>query len=348
MDAAGLGYTRRENCFTDLEDVVKSQALMDRQLTTDWRPLLDSLAAAAHPAHAPLFGPDSAYPIDPYWSVQQSEWATDVMFKRRAQLAALYPRLIRQGMETLGSRDVLRFLGRRVPDGRNAHHKFTGQVVSDLKDRPEGMRVKHAVKSNSVKMYDKQGTVLRVETTINQTREFKVYRGTETEPENKQWRKLRKGVADLHRRAEVSQASNTRYLESMAAVEQPTTLEQSLAPLCRPVTWQGRRARALRPFDAREMQWIQAMARGEFAINGFRNHDLREIVLGCDDPKDPAANRRRAGQATRQLRLLRAHGVIRKVPRTHRYVLSDKGRTLATLLIAAKNADTQQLTAIAA
>ena len=121
MDAAGLGYRRRENCFIDLADVRKAQALMDEQLKTDWRPLLDGLAAAAHPAHAALFGPNSGYPIDPYWSVQQSELATDVMFKSPAHLAALYPRLIRQGMETLGSRDVLRFLGKSVPEGRNAH-----------------------------------------------------------------------------------------------------------------------------------------------------------------------------------------------------------------------------------
>jgi hypothetical protein len=343
MDAAGLGYRRRENCFIDLADTAKAQALMDEQLKTDWRPLLDGLAAAAHPAHAALFGPASAYRIDPYWSVQQSELATDVMFKSPALLADLYPGLIRQGMQTLGSRDVLRFLGKAVPEGRNAHPKFVGQVVSDLKDRPEGMRVKHAVNGNSVKMYDKQGSVLRVETTVNQTREFKVFRGTEAEPEKKQWRKLRKGVADLHRRAEVSRASNERYLESMAAVERSTTLGQGLAPLCRPVTREGVRSRALRPFDAQDMALLEAVGRGEFAINGFRNRDVRELLAGKDDPKDAASTRRRSGQITRKLRLLRAHGVIRKVPRTHRYLLTGKGRTLVTLLAAAKEADTQRL-----
>ncbi len=265
-------------------------------------------------------------------------------FKSPAALANLYPRLIRQGMQTLGSRDVLRFLGRKVPEGRNAHPSFKGQVVSDLKDRPEGMRVKHAVNGNSVKMYDKQGSVLRVETTINQTREFKVYRGTEAEPEKKQWRKLRKGVADLRRRAEVSQASNTRYLESMAAVEPTATLGQSLTPPCRPVTRDGQRARALSPFDADDMKLLEAVGRGQFAINGLRNRDIRELLAGKDDPKDAVGTRRRSGQITRKLGLLRAHGVIRKVPRTHRYLLTSKGTTLVTLLAAAKQADTTRLT----
>src|SRR4029079_4641529 len=113
------------------------------------------------------------------------------MFKSPELLSALYPRLIRQGVQTMGSRDVLRFLGKAVPEGRTAHPRFVGEVVSDLKDRPEGMRLKHAVNGNSVKMYDKQGSVLRVETTINQPGEFKVYRGTEAAPQDQQWRKLR-------------------------------------------------------------------------------------------------------------------------------------------------------------
>jgi hypothetical protein len=348
-DAAGLGYRRRENCFVDLADVGRAQALMDGQLTTGWKGVLDGTAAAAHPAHAALFGPTSGYPIDHYWSVQQSEWATDVMFRSPKLLSDLYPRLIRQGMETMGSRDVLRFPGKAVPEGRNAHPRFAGEVVSDLKERPEGMRLKHAVNGNSVKVYDKQGSVLRVETTINQTREFKVFRGTEAEPDKRQWRKLRKGVADLHRRAEVSRASNERYLASMAAVERAATVGESLAPLCRAVTRDGVRARALRPFDAGDTKLLAAVGRGEFAVNGFRNRDVRDLLLaGEDDPKDAAARRRRSGQVTRKLRLLRAHGVIKKVPRTHRYLLTDKGKTLITLLSAAKDADTKRLTAIAA
>jgi hypothetical protein len=349
MDAAGIGYRRRENCFIDLADVAGAQALMDEQLTTDWRAVLDGIAAAASPAHAALFGPGSGYPIDPYWSVQQSEWATDVMFRSPKLLSDLYPRLIRQGVQTMGSRDVLRFLGKRVPEGRSARANFNGEVVSDLRERPEGMRLKHAVNGNSVKMYDKQGSVLRVETTVNQTREFKVYRGTEAEPAKRQWRKLRKGVADLHRRAEVSRASNERYLASMAAVERATTVGESLAPLCRPVTRDGvRRARALRPFDAEDTRLLAAVGRGEFAVNGFRNRDVRERLYGPDEGKDAAAAHRRSGQVTRKLRLLRAHGVIKKVPRTHRYLLTDKGKTLVTLLSAAKDADTKRLTAIAA
>jgi hypothetical protein len=269
------------------------------------------------------------------------------MFKDRASLAGLYPRLIGQGIRTLGSRDVMRFLGHRVPARGGVNGHFEGEVVTDLKDRPEGMRIKHRAKGNSVKMYDKQGSVLRVETTVNQPREFKVYRGTEAEPHKKQWRKLRKGVADLHRRAQVSQASNERYLDAMAAVEQTATVGESLRPLCRPTTWQGKRVRALRPFDPDDMKLLEAVGRGEFALNGFRNRDVRELLLGPDDPADPKAIRRHSGQVTRKLRMLRGHGLIRKVPKTHRYLLTEKGKSAITLLLAARDADVTRLTAAA-
>lgn len=342
MDQAGVGYVRRENCFTHLADADRAQLLMNEQLKTNWKSVLDGIVAVAHPAHAELFGPQSNYPIDPYWSVQQSEWATDVMFKSPGHLASLYPRLIRQGIETMGSRDVLRFLGKRVPDARNAHYKFTGEVLSDLKDRPEGLRLKHSVNANSVKMYDKQGSVLRFETTINQTREFKVYRGTEAEPDKKQWRTLRKGVADLHRRAQVSQASNDRYMKDMAAVEQSIPLKDLAQPLCTAVKKKGGRARALNPLSPEDASLLKAVARGEFAINGLRNRDIRALLYS-QESADESETRRRSASIGRKLRLLRAHGLLKKVPKTHRYHVTDQGRLAITALLAAASANASTL-----
>jgi len=315
---------------------------MDRQLKTDWGTLLDGIAAQASPAHLELFGPDSTYPIDPYWSVQQSEWATDVMFKSSRLLAGLYPRLIRQGTEVLGSRDVLRFLGKSVPETRNCHRGFKGQVASDLKQRPEGLRLKHRVNANSVKMYDKQGSVLRVETTINDPHDLKVYRGTEQKPDDLAWRPMRKGVADTHRRAQVSQKANQRYLAAMAAVRHPAPLKDLAEPLCRPVKSNGRRARGLNPLSREDAALLAAVGRGEFTLNGFRNRDLRALLYD-GVPADQKEARRRAGQVTRKLRLLRAHGLIKKVPRTHRYLVTDNGRRAITAVLAARQADADTL-----
>ena len=343
LDAAGVGYVRRDNCLTDVRDVAEAQALLDGQLKTDWPGLLGGLAAAANPAHDELFGPASAYPIDYYWSAQQTEWATDVMFKSPAALAGVYPSLVRHATQNLGSRDVLRFLGRAVPRGLNARRDFSGQVATDLKERPEGLRVKHRVNANSVKLYDKQGSVLRVETTVNDARDIRVYRGVEGRPAAPmRWRRMRKGVCDLHRRAEVSQAANDRYLEALASAHQPTALKDLASPLCRPVRWKGGRARAINPLNDGDARLLAAVARGEFTVNGFRNRDLRGLLFR-GEPREESESRRRSGVVTRKLRLLRGHGLIRKVAKTHRYLVTPKGREAITALLAAREADAAAL-----
>jgi hypothetical protein len=351
MDAAGLAYQQRDNCFVSLEDVERSQKLMDQQLRTSWGSLMNRLTRQVHPLHQDLFSdPPNPY----YWSVNESEWATDIMFRSESALRTLYPRLIQHGITALGSGDVMRFLGHHTPlhGGVNGH--FRGEVVTDLKHRPEGVRIKHRAGSNSIKMYDKQGTVLRVETTLNDAGPFKVYRTAEqhasrtfrTRKPAKRWRPLRKGVADLARRAKLSQRSNERYLTSLAAVEDTTPLGKLSEKLCQPTTWQGRRVRALNPFNPKDTALLAAICRGEFALHGFRNSDLRRLLL--PEPTTPQEARRQSAAMSRQLRILRAHGLIAKIPKTHRYQLTTDASTILVALRNAHHANTAQLAALAA
>ena len=339
MDRAGSDYLRQDNCFVELADVARAQRLLDRQLKTDWPRLLDRIARQVFPLLPKILGD---YPVPYYWSADQSEWATDVMFRSRAALAALYPRLVLHGMTHLGSNDVLRFLGRKTAaSGRFG--RLTAEVHSDLRQRVEGTRLKHFVNQNSIKMYDKQGRVLRIETTINSPREMKTYRPKEgDEGGPKSWRYLRQGVADMARRAEISQAANERYLQSLATVDETTPLEQLAGPLCRPVTWKGQRVRALNPLAKDDAALLQAVNRGEFLLHGFRNRDLVSLLYSSRRAPHEE-QRRRSAAVTRKLRLLRAHRLIKKVPHTHRYQLTEHGRTIITALLAAQQANTSQL-----
>jgi hypothetical protein len=346
LDRDGVGYDRRDNCLARVSDARRAQELLDGQLRTDWPALLNRLADRAHPGRAPAL-PLEGRPLEPYWSTEQSEWATDVMFRDAASLAAVYPKLVRHGITTLGCGDVLRFLGKKAPAHGGPDGRFAGEAGSDLRRRPEGTRLKHRVNGNSVKVYDKQGSVLRVETTVNDPRQFKAYRGTEANPRDKAWRPLRKGVADLYRRAAVSRASNDRYLAALAAVECPRTLAEATAPLCRAVTRDGRRYRALRPLHEPDTRLLKAAADGRWAVNGLRNADVRRELFGAD-AKDVKENRRRSGRVTRQLAMLRAHGLLRRVPKTRRWLLTDKGRQITALLSAAQDASAETLLAAAA
>ncbi len=177
-----------------------------------------------------------------YWSVAQSEYATDLIFKDAESLAGLYPQFFHHGIRSFASPDVLRFLGQR------RRTRCQGQVTSTLNQRPEGVRIRHSVNANSLKLYDKQGLVLRVETTINDPKQFKVYRPSEKDPRQLlKWLPLRFGVADLWRRAQVSQAANRRYLEALASTTGKTPLYQEALGVCRAVVLKGQRYRALTP-----------------------------------------------------------------------------------------------------
>ena len=185
--------------------------MLDQQLRIDWPGQLNRVLRRAHPLHAEFFGGEGH--LDYFWTSEQTEWATDLLFHDSASLTNLYPQLLRRGIETFQSPDVLRFLGRKRPAHGGVNGNFAGEVRTDLKRRKEGVRIKHRAGKNTVKMDNKQPTVLRVETTINDARDLKSYRRADGDPESpRKWRPLRKSVADLPRRAELSQASNDRYL----------------------------------------------------------------------------------------------------------------------------------------
>lgn len=336
---AGIAHERRDNCFVDVADLPQAQRLLEQQRRTRWSRLLDRVLKTVHPAHQQLFAPDD---LHYYWSADETEWATDVLFRSPAELARLYPRLTRHALTTFGSGDILRFLGKRP-----CVQKFTSaELLSHLGTRPEGVRVKHALDRNSVKMYDKQQSVLRVETTINNPRQMHVYRASEKDPTGpKSYQKLRKGVADLHRRTEISQKCNERYLEALAAVDAPPTLAETAGPVCRRTEWHGRPARALNPLADEDARLLEAVSRGEFTLLGFRNRDLCGLLFAADRT---LTDRQKMAKVTRLIRLLRAHGLVQKVPHTHRYTVTAAGHTTIAALLAARQANTQKLTALAA
>lgn len=330
LDKAGIGYVRQRNTFLQVDGLPAAQRMLRRQLHASWTSLLRGLVRAVHPLAREFFVtmPDgSRAPVAYYWTAPQSEWATDVMFTSRADLLPLYERLVRHGIASYGPGDVLRFFGRRVKADGTPWSNFPEEIASDVKTRPEGTRIKHRAGGNTLKMYDK-GSVLR------------------------------QSLADLKRRAEVSQKANERLLEAQAAVDCPAPLKQIVASLCRPAQLPGRlradgtrsrprRFRALNPLAEQDGALLAAISRPEFAQNGLRNRDLRGLLFPRPSSQ-PAEQKRQSGAISRKLALLRAHGLIRKVPHTHRYTLTDFGRETITAILAAQNANSLKLTQLAA
>jgi hypothetical protein len=349
MDQAGMRYQRHDNCFPWIEDFGRAQALMDEQLKTDWAASLDACASSAHPLLAELC---ANYPMRYYWTVFQSEWAMDIVFRDPEQLRRLYPQLIHLGMVGFSSPDVMRFMDKKVSEKGKTSGPHMHEVVSDMKVRSEGVRIKHRLEKNSVKLYDKAyspcGAVLRPEVTLNAPGQFRAFRHKAGEDEGPmQWRPLRAGVADLHRRAEVSQKALDRYCTALARVDDTTTLLEITAPLEKRVRWNGRPVRALHPFEHDDLELLRAVGQGEFTINGLRNGDLQALLYAQPATTNQEA-RHRSAAVSRKLRLLRAHGIIRKLPHTHRYLVSENGRLRINAILSAQRTTSQQLTTLAA
>lgn len=335
MDRAGIGYEQRDNCFTRIDDLPRAQEMLSDLEQRDWAAFLNALARRLNPWMADR-GSLDLYGY--YWSIRESEYATDVMFSSAKALAAIYPALVQHALTAFSARHVMRFLGRRT-DAR-----FNGEATTNIRHRSEGVRIKHWVEENSIKMYDKQGSVLRIETTINNPRRFKVRRRiTRKGGLVTAWIPMRKSIADLSRRVEICRAANERYLEALGVVGEPSPTRHLMDPVSRRLVQDGRAYRALRPIDPDEARLFSVLLDGQFLLQGFRNKDVRRQVMPTAS-HDPAEHKKAAARITRLLRLLRAHGLVQKVSRTFYYRVTKKGQHVMSTAIKLRELD---LTAIA-
>lgn len=323
LDRKGIGYVQADNAFVQLDNPSSAQALADRFCKQNWPKLLGALARQFNPLLKDLLL-EQEY----YWVMDQAEYATDVLFDSAASLQALYPRLLEHATLCFQAEDVLRFLGRKL------HPSLLGEVQTHAGKRLEGARIKHTVQGNWLKMYDKVGRVLRIEMVINRPRSFRVRRWRKTKDGRRElaWQALPKGVAWLWRYAEISQSATSRYLEGLAAVDDWRGARRLLDRATKPAPFRGGAKRALQPLSPQDQALFLAVLRGEHSLRGVSNGEVAERLFGAA-PRDPVARRRRCARVTRLLQLLRAHGLLAKIPRSRRYRVTAKGHVLMTAAI---------------
>jgi hypothetical protein len=332
LTRAGLTYERHGNAVIPA-DLVAAGTVSEELLRFRWEPWLSRYARQVNPwltGASMLF---NGY----YWSVRDSEFATDVIFRTAADLRALYPRLLHHAIEHFQTGDILRFLGRDRPG------RFQGEARSTLVHRDEGVRIRHWLDENSLKMYDKAGRILRVEMTLNNPDRLNVLRRRPSD-NRLDWLPLRRGIADMRRRAELGRGAATRYLDALSVVGDPTPSHHLLDPVSQRVTRDGRPYRALRPVSPDEARLFAALLHGEYALRGFENRDIRSGLYPATD-KDPTARRYAAARVTRLLRLLRAHRLIRKVTGSRYYRMTPKGHQVMTTALRFRETDIALLAA---
>jgi hypothetical protein len=324
LDKAGVGYLRYENSLQRVDNLHKASDLCERFGHKSWPRTLNAFAKMVNPLLGRIvslgFG---GY----YWVTDQAEIATDVMFTNRRELLTVWPDLVHHAALNMGSEDVLGFLGRKL-------QPRTAEVCTDAKRRPQGWRVRHRLGANWVKVYDK-GSVLRVETTINNPREFRALRVVTDANgrRERRWCPMRKGVSDFWRNFQVGIAANRRYLDALAAAPLKGEGVAALDALCRPHTKAGRTYPRFNPLTPPDLALFRALLAGEHAINGFKNRDLTRRLYRRP-PNDREEAHRRCERVSRLIRKLRGHGLVAKVPRSRLYRVTRYGNRVLTAAIA--------------
>lgn len=332
MTAHGIGYTQCDNAFVWIEDTERAQRFADRLASIDWPRVLNDYARRINPHMGKLLGR-----MDYYWVTSQCELASDVMFRSPGALRELYSKLISHSMQCFGAREVMNFLGKKLVG------QFRGEVVSDITDRGKrrlpGMRIKHRAKMNWIKMYDKVGSVLRIETVINQPEVFRVRKRVQRKGRQvTEWVPMRKGVANLFRYRDVSMAANARYLEALAVVDDPAQAIQQLHSITsRKRTRAGVSVRAFNPLSEEDQAIFKAVLSGDHTINGLRNRDIRERLGGSPALRACGNDtRKQSAKVSRLFHRLHAYRLIAKIPHARRWRLTKKGWALLSASVSLK------------
>lgn len=343
LEHENIDFFAKGNKFLDISDYEKAQKLLDSQLDTRWTEMLNGFLPTVFPAMEKILGPHLSY----YWTMWQSEWASDLIFTSPGDLNPITDSLLRHAFMTGTSTRVLRYLDRPVKLNGKPRLNSKDNVVSRVMDFNDGVRVRHWVNNNSVKIYNEQN-VLRVEMTMNNPDKFKVHRHKQGQSpsEPKSRLPLRKGVADIPLRAKVSQEVNDRFIENLAGYSDDTPVCEVLGSVTIPRIESGRRIRAI-DCTGKDRDLLKFISDPAFRISGITNKMLRRCLYEAPWAAG-RTDKQLSARISRHLKLLREHGIIKKLPRQNRYQLTLKGIKLTNSLNAFWTASTEKLMNIAA
>jgi len=299
---AGVGFTAMDNAFAAVDDVEAVQRICD-SMTAERIEALARKWLARLPSAFTVEDEDAGYRYD--ISILQLELSLTQTLDRPVSGRIFFEQMIRDNLD-IGRPDKVGLLfGRRIFTGRKLRTPgtFRTRIITD--------RVTPSVhveyKNTKIKQYHKEGRAIRTETTINDPREL--YLG--------------KRLSNLPALRQVGFTANRRLLDVQRISHDPADGAAALSALNDPViTPAGTRIPGMRITDPRVQALLAAICVFRLLPLGFTNRDLRghlAPLLGL--PPEAMTS----GQLTYDLRRLRTHGLIRRIPRTHRYQVTDDG-----------------------
>ena len=310
LTAEGIGFTTADNAFVRIGDWQRAQELADGFSPDLLHRVLDRYAALCCPV-LDVFG--QTY----HWSLMQVEYATDLVFRSAATLKPLYDRFVRESVLNVKAEQVANFLGRKIAP------QLAQEVGSQFSTRIEGTCIKHRFGSASVKMYDKFGCVLRIETTTNDVSFFKHHRKVEHRQGSatRELAPVKKSIYSLVDLRDILFGCNRRYLEHLSALDDFSAGVRALDRVTRARVVDDKTVKGINFFDPTDKALLQALQDPRVNIAGIRRGDLM-----------PVLDRLSPSRLSRQLRRLRDIGVIKRVRGTYRYYLTRMGRAATAAL----------------
>jgi len=326
LDKEGIPYVLEGNKFLDVADYEAAQRLLTSQLDTRWVETLSGFMPIVFPSMKDLLGNEMSYT----WTLWQSEWARDYIFHDPTVLAEQMKHLLRHAFITGTSDRILRYMGHPVRKNGQPHWKADPELMSRVALWPDGARIRHWVGKNSLKLYNEQN-VLRFEFTMNNPSRFRIHRTVEgSGSDRKKFLPMRKGIADINVRTQICSARIKNFTEQVATLEEDLSVEDLISKVTQPIQSGGRRYRAL-DVTGKDLMLLRAIADPKYNVDAITNKHLQGVLSG-KAWANGFEGRKLSGRISRHLRLLREHGLIKKLPNQHRYMLTAKGRLLTTAL----------------
>ncbi len=325
FDKENIKYEMYNNSFSYIDDFEKAQKLADQILNKKISDSFDGLVSKIN-NHLPNI--ESIFSHSYYWCIDQCEFATDINFKSREDLSLFYKTLVETTYFTFSSEDIYSFFGRNI----SRIHTFTkGEIVSDLRNRYQGYRIKFKINNNQIKMYDK-GNNLRIEVTINNPKDFKVLKTKENDEtgeitEIKEWVSMGKSIANLYRYVEISKSITKRYIEALPEINTEEVPISEIEKISSSIIVNNRKYTGFNILSKDTLKLLSIISSGEYLINGFSNKNIRNRYFDIDITK------KEINKLTRLLAKLKAHRIIKKVTRKNKYYLTTNGRKITNSIL---------------
>jgi hypothetical protein len=315
LNKQNIDYEKVDNAFTRISDFHAAQNLSDNINVEDIHSAFDIFT-------------ERYCPLPPEWELRwnytigQVEYSTDIVFKNSETLKPIYDNIVETAMHTVTPDDIANFLGKRFSV------LFEGEAGSRYNKRILGTRIKHQMGEVSVKVYDKFGSILRIEVTSNDVSKFKSFRDvnkrdgtveTKTAP-------VKKSIYSLFVLTQIFKNAIRRYLEFVSSFDDPSDGLKKLDKVVEPVQVNNRNYKGFNFFSKEDEKILIAVSNGKFTLKGITNKELRKMMPD-----------KSSGQLSRIIKRLRLHGLLKKVGKTYKYYLTTLGRQIIVAGLKFKN-----------